>query len=213
MELGHSLRDIRNDAKTQAEPLVASPGRKFKNLGRRKSRINAFLWIHVAIFFCVPTCFWILSSLIIDREDITSVDQIRKDDEYMSYLIVSMAVQSCINIYIAILLTIIQYRMIHFLKKQFGEVFQKETKQISRVLVTFTVTFFIRAIFEGALGYYNIFSTDRFPGQFLFSLELMLNSLVSYQLPIGLIFFLHYRNSRSNSKQVDLTGSIYMTED
>ena len=131
----------------------------------------------------------------------------------MGYLIVSMAVQSCLNIYIAILLTIIQCRTIHFLKMQFGEAFQKETIQISRVLVTFTVTFFIRAIFEGALGYYNIFSADRFPGQFLFSLELMLNSLVSYQLPIGLIFFLHHRNSRSNGKQVDLTGSVYMTED
>ena len=66
MELGHSLRDIRNDTKTQAESLMASPGRKVRTVGRRKSRINAFLWIHVANFFSIPTCFWILSSFIID---------------------------------------------------------------------------------------------------------------------------------------------------
>ena len=198
MELGLYLRDIRNDNKTQSEPLMSSPGRKQSSGTKRKSFINVFLWVHIAIFFSIPCVFWIMSSYLINRQGIESVDQIRKDKVYMHYLLISLIIQATSNLYIAILLSIIQGRTIHFLKKQFGTAFQKETNQISRVLVTFTVTFFIRAILEFSLGYYNTFSTDKFPSQFLFSLELMLNGLVSYMVPIGLIFFLHHRNSRTN---------------
>ena len=169
----------------------------------------------MVIFFLVPLGFGITSSFLIDIDDIESVDEIRKNKQYMQYLLASLIVQSCINTYIAILLTIIQGRTIFFLKRQFGEVFRKETTQISRVLVTFTGTFFIRAVYEGILGYYNVFSADRFPSQFILSLELMLNGLVSYQTPIGLIFLLHHRNSRGKTagRNGELTGSMYMTED
>ena len=67
MELGLYLRDIRNDNKTQSGPLMSSPGRKQSSGTKRKSFINVFLWVHIAIFFSIPCGFWILSSYIINR--------------------------------------------------------------------------------------------------------------------------------------------------
>ena len=127
MELGLYLRDIRNDTKTQVDTRMASPGKKANTTWERKSVINTFLWVHVVIFFLVPLGFGITSSFLIDIDDIQSVDELRNNQEYMQYLLASLIVQSCINIYIAILLTVIQGRTIFFLKKQFGEAFKKET--------------------------------------------------------------------------------------
>ena len=67
MELGLYLRDIRNENKTQSEPLMSSPGRKQRSGSKRKSFINVFLWVHIAIFFSIPCAFWIISSYLINR--------------------------------------------------------------------------------------------------------------------------------------------------
>ena len=64
----------------------------------------------------------------------------------------------------------------------------------------FAMTFVIRAIYEAILYYRSIFIINRIPGEFELSLETMINGLVTYQLPIGLIVYLHERNTRSIGK-------------
>ena len=137
----------------------------------------------------------------------------RHNTPLMRYNLTGFVTQVCINTYIAILLSVIQGRTIYYLKKQFGSTFQKETTQISRVLVTFTVTFFIRAIYEACLGYKNLFDLKSIPSQFRLSMEVLINGFVSYQLPIGLIIYLHQRNSKSNLSNADRAASIYLTEE
>ena len=44
-------------------------------------------------------------------------------------------------------------------------------------------------------------------------MEVLINGFVSYQLPIGLIIFLHRKNSKSNLSNTDRNYSIYLTEE
>ena len=159
----------------------------------------------------IPTAMMIIGTIIVDESGITTVEEMRADAGYMTFALVGLIISASVNTYIAILLSAVQGRTIHHLKKQFGRTFETETSQIARVLATFTVTFFIRAGYEAALGYRNTFYY--FPKQFALSLELMINGLLSYQLPIALIIFLHHRNSRTKGNHHELAGSIYLTEE
>ena len=114
------------------------------------------------------------------------------------------------------LLAVCQGRAIHGLKKHFGVAFRKETNQISTVLVLFNVTFFIRVIFEGYLGYLNSISipkqNKRPPCQYPLSIEILVNSFMSYLFPIGLICYLHYRNTRPATRDRDRVFSTHSSQ-
>ena len=127
---------------------------------------------------------WTGGAIILKSDNITTFEQLLADKTYINWLIVSLIVGVTTNVYIIVMLSICQGRAIHGLKKHFGVAFRKETNQISTVLVAFTVTFFIRAVYEGYLTYINEFSiptgSEHYPCQFPLSIEILVGAIVSY---------------------------------
>ena len=76
-------------------------------VANRKSIINIFLWIHIVVLLLIPLCLTIVGTLIIDYSDITSIDDLRNNDDYMNYALAGLIIQACINTYLAVLLAII----------------------------------------------------------------------------------------------------------
>ena len=72
----------------------------------------------------MPVAFGIAGAAIIIHNNIGSIQDMAKDKDYIKFAIAATIVQAIINIYIAILLLIIQGRTIYFLKRQFGRTFQ-----------------------------------------------------------------------------------------
>ena len=72
----------------------------------------------------MPVAFGIAGATIIIHNNIGSIKDMAKDKDYIKFAIAATIVQAIINIYIAILLLIIQGRTIYFLKRQFGRTFQ-----------------------------------------------------------------------------------------
>ena len=65
----------------------------------------------------IPTATMIIGTIIVDESGITTVDEMRADTDYMTFALVSLIIQASINTYIAILLSVVQGRLIHNLKK------------------------------------------------------------------------------------------------
>ena len=65
----------------------------------------------------IPTATMIIGTIIVDESGITTVDEMRADTGYMTFALVSLIIQASINTYIAILLSVVQGRLIHNLKK------------------------------------------------------------------------------------------------
>ena len=106
---------------------------------------------------------WTADTIILKERNYQTFDELMNDKLYMRFLLVSLITEVVVNIYLVIVLSVCQGRAIHGLKKHFGVAFRKETTQISRVLITFTITFFIRAVYEGVLSFRNIYNAHHFP--------------------------------------------------
>ena len=103
--------------------MVKSPNHNTTTTKKRKSTINVFLWSHITALLIIPFFFSVAGSIIVIKHDIKSLDELKKFNDYKKFGLASLSVQALINIYIAILLSIIQGRTIYFLKKQFGSTF------------------------------------------------------------------------------------------
>ena len=128
---------------------------------KRKRCLNIFLWSHIFVFIMCPAILFAGTAIILKKGNITSFEQLLADKAYIHWLIISLVVGVTTNFYIMIMLSICQGRAVYGLKKHFGVAFKKETNQISAVLVAFNVTFFIRAVYEGYLGYINQYSIPK----------------------------------------------------
>ena len=72
----------------------------------------------------MPVTFGIAGATIIIHNNLGSIQDMANDKHYRNFCLAATIDQAIINIYIAILLLIIQGRTIQFLKRQFGRTFQ-----------------------------------------------------------------------------------------
>ena len=89
----------------------------------RKSSVNIFLWTHVIVLVSLLVIFTVVGSIIIKKEGLDTIEKLKNNSAFTYYALTEFGLQVCINLYIAILLSVIQGRTIHFLKKQFGTTF------------------------------------------------------------------------------------------
>ena len=79
---------------------------------KRKSCIRVFLWVHIGIFLLMPVTFGIAGGTIILHNNLRSIQDMANDKDYTNFCLAATVDQAIINIYIAILLLIIQGRTI-----------------------------------------------------------------------------------------------------
>ena len=139
LELDLHLRDIRK-SRNEISNEVGNQKPNGASERKRKKGINIFLWTNIAVFITIPGIMWTIDAVILKEKNYQTFDELMNDKLYMRFLFASLTIAVVINLYIVIVLSICQGRAIHGLKKHFGVVFRKETTQISRVLITFTIT-------------------------------------------------------------------------